>query len=642
MTATTTHPSPAVVGNGFLARHLTERLDASGIGAAAAAAGVGAILTTELNRLADYHDTIIECLGTGASLLFVGTWRSVVHIGPMWTPGAAGCPHCLVTRTANSAFGPDLAGDLLAESSTRDLDRFTLGPRTLGMVVEFVREHLDAAARGDLGADGTVIVLDGTVGTAERQFLLPDSTCPSCAVPSSETVPAFTDPGTPLTKLAPGVLRTAEMDADVVERDYLFAGLGLFKEVRVDLQSPTGACSVELSSRWGRREPAIGRSRTYRSSRTIAVLEGLERYAGMYRGGRVAPVRSSYADVADRAIDPRELGVHPDESYDTEGFRYRRFHPDTVVDWVWAYSFTHRDRVLVPERSAFWGPRHDGEVSFAYDTSNGCALGNSVEEAVLHGLREVAERDSFLMAWYRKLALPEVRLDGVGGELGMQLRKAELFTGFRHRAFMSTMEYDLPSFWLVAENTVDGGPAVLAGAGAHPDPVQAITGGLHELVGSVLAMKHDYDGRRADGLAMFADSGLIRRMEDHSLVGALPEARPRYDFLLDSGGPMLDLADIPTQLRTTEPDIRADLDVVVSGFLGTGLDVLVIDQTMPELRRNGLHCVRVVVPGTLPITFGHVNRRTENLPRLRSGAGLDYRCQLTEGEEIGCVPHPFP
>ena len=642
MTASTTS-LPPVVGSGFLARFLAERLAAAGVdGPALAAAGIGAVLTAELNRLADYHDTIIECLGTGSSLLFVGTWRSLVYIGPMWTPGAVGCPHCLLTRTANSAFGPDLTGDLLAESSTRDLDRFTLGPRTLGMVAQFVGERVAAAARGEDVADGSVIVLDGATGTAERQFLLPDSTCPNCAVPTTDTIPVFAEPDTPLTKLAPGVLRTAEMAAETVERDYLFAGLGLFKEVRVDLQSPTGACSVELSSRWGRREPAIGRSRTYRSSRTIAVLEGLERYAGLFRGGRVAPVRASYAEVADQAIDPRTLGEHPDESYAIDGFRYQRFHPDTVVDWVWAYSFTRGDRVLIPERSAFWGPRHDGEISFAYDTSNGCALGNSIEEAVLHGLREIAERDSFLMAWYRKLALPEVRLDGVGGELGMQLRKAELFTGFRYRAFVSTMEYGMPSFWMAAENTAADGPAVLAGAGAHPDPTQAITGGLHELVGSVLAMKHDYQGRRPTGLEMFAEPDLIRRMEDHSLVGALPEARPRYGFLLDSGQPAVDLADVPGLLQDTEPDLRADLDVVISGFLGAGLDVLVVDQTMPELRRNGLHCVRAMVPGALPITFGHRNRRTENLPRLLSGAGLPYPSQLASGEEIGCVPHPFP
>jgi len=164
--------------------------------------------------------------------------------------------------------------------------------------------------------------------------------------------------------------------------------------------------------------------------------------------------------AAQHALHPPDLGSHPAESYQREGFRYRPFSPELVVDWVWAYSFRRGGRVLVPERAAFWGPRQDDEVSFFYDTSNGCSLGNSVEEAVLHGLREVAERDSFLLTWYRKLVLPEVRPEGASDELDQLLAKSRLFTGFDVRCFQSTMEYGLPSFWIVAENTTGGPPSI--------------------------------------------------------------------------------------------------------------------------------------------------------------------------------------
>jgi ribosomal protein S12 methylthiotransferase accessory factor len=187
---------------------------------------------------------------------------------------------------------------------------------------------------------------------------------------------------------------------------------------------------------------------------------------------------------------------------------------------------------------------------------------------------------------------------------------------------------------------------VLAGSGAHPDPYQAVAGGLHELVGTILAARYGYRQRRAEALRMLADPALVRRMADHCLLGALPEARSRFAFLLDGGH--LDgghgeiaLADVPGTLRS-EPDLRADLDAAVAGMLGAGLDVLVVDHTMPELSRNGLRCVRVLVPGLVPMTFGHLNRRTRGLPRLTDGTGLPYRSLLEPGEEVGCVPHPFP
>ncbi|HET8640714.1 MAG TPA: TOMM precursor leader peptide-binding protein, partial [Pseudonocardiaceae bacterium] len=579
-------------------------------------------------------------LAAGGTLLFIGTWRYLVYIGPAWSPGRTGCPRCLLTRTVNSPFGPDRSGAHRPPSSPREAGAIAAGPGMLRQIELYARAA-QAVAAADL--TGSVLVMDASTGKLERQPLLPDSTCPVCALPGTDTLPAFTAPQVPLTKLAPATLRTARPDAEALRREYLFAGIGLFKQLRQDLQSPFGACSVELPSRWGAREPAIGRAPNYRDSRTIAVLEGLERYAGLHRGARVAAVRAPYAEVAARAVYPPALGTHPEESYRCEGFRYRPFHPDTEIDWVWAYSYRRRDRVLLPERAAYWGPRHDGEISFYHDTSNGCALGSSPEEAILHGLREVAERDSFLLTWYRRLALPEVIMDGDGcGRVAELLRRARLFTGFEFRCFLSTMEYGMPSVWLTAENTRSRGPAVFAGSGAHPDPVQAVAGGLYELVGIILATRHGFEQRRAEALRMLDDPRLIRRMPDHSLVGALPQARARFSFLLDAEHERIPLGQVPSTVRTGEADLRADLDAAIGGMLDAGLDVLAVDQTTSELRRNGLHCVRVVVPGLAPMTFGHLNRRTRNLPRLTEGTSLPYRDQLEPGEEVGCTPHPFP
>ncbi|AWT44908.1 MULTISPECIES: TOMM precursor leader peptide-binding protein [Streptomyces] len=654
-TATTPQPRtgpagpPVVVGRGVLAEHLVRRLgrddtpDPDG-GARFGRSSGATVLVAGLDGLGEFQDTVVDCLATGRSLLFVGSWRSLVYIGPVWRPGTQGCPRCLVTRTANSPFGPGLEGDSLAESWPHGADVRIWGPGVLRLVEEYVRARL-ASCKGPAGpADGRVLVLDGAAGTVEQQTLLPDSGCPNCGSLREDTVPALTPAAVPLTKLTPATLRTGRLPADAVRGDYLYAGLGLFKELRQDLQSPFGACSVELPPRWGRREPAIGRAADYATSRTVAVLEGLERYAGLHRGGTLPPVRARYADVADQALYPPDLGTHPEESYASEGFRYRPFDPGTEIDWVGAYSFRRDGRVLVPERAAFWGPRHDDEISFFYDTSNGCALGNSVEEAVLHGLRELAERDAFLLTWYRELDVPEVALDGTSPALDHLLAKSRLFTGFDFRCFDATMEYGVPALLLTAENDSGDGPRLFAGCGAHPDPVQAVTGALHELVGTVLATRDAYERRRPDALRMLADPFLIRRMEDHSTVGALPEARDRFSFLLDrprTGAPV-PLGRVRSTLRTQDADLRADLYAAVSGVLDCGLDVLVVDQTMPELRRNGLHCVRVLVPGLIPMTFGHRNRRTCGLPRLTEGTTLPYRSLLAPGREIGAVPHPFP
>lgn len=80
-----------------------------------------------------------------------------------------------------------------------------------------------------------------------------------------------------------------------------------------------------------------------------------------------------------------------------------------------------------------------------YDSSNGLALGSSREEAVLHGLFELIERDHFLCAWYNRLPLQELDIEDTGlDELKQLLYFLEL-VGIQVRFFDITMELRVPS-----------------------------------------------------------------------------------------------------------------------------------------------------------------------------------------------------
>jgi ribosomal protein S12 methylthiotransferase accessory factor len=586
-------------------------------------------------------------------LLFVGLWRSSVYVGPLWGRRSPGCPRCLALRTADSPFGPQWSDRRVAAPWPVDPAR-AFGPGILRLIAHLVQDVIDEAAEAIVGespssggrpASGaaSVLAVDARSGCVTARTLLPDSMCTVCGTLSGDPASVPRESAQPLPKLAPATLRTRAFAPGWMEVRYLGQDLGLFKELRQDLQSPFGASSVELPLHLGRREPAIGRASSYAASATTAILEGLERYAGLHRGGRPAAVRAAFAEIAAHAVDPRSFGLHPHESYSTDGFLYRPYSPETVVDWVWAYSFVRQAPVLVPERAAFWGPRGDGEVAFFYDTSNGCALGSSIEEAVLHGIRELAERDSYLLTWYRRLILPEISLaETADARVRDQLRKCQLFTGYRYRAFLSTMEHGMPSLFVVAEGRGTAHPSVLAGSGAHPDPRQALAGALYELTGTILSTTQTFAQRRPAALKMLDDPALVRTMADHCLHNSLPEARERFSFVLDNGRPTMDLDEVPSTVRTDSTDLRDDLAVAIDGIARAEMDVLVVDQTMPELKRSGLSCVKVLVPGMLPMTFGHRNRRTEHLPRLTDDGRLPYDSAAPLAEPVGALPHPFP
>jgi ribosomal protein S12 methylthiotransferase accessory factor len=494
-----------------------------------------------------------------------------------------------------------------------------------------------------------VFVFDTRSNELAFETLLPDSMCSICGDQLAGTLPPnlpFTGNEPILEKPNPVVLHTAEAEnlTEALQQRYFSTHTGLVKEIQLDLQSPFGASSFDLPLKWKKKEPAIGRSASFYKSKGIAILEALERYTGWYRGGRREVIRATYESISEQAIYPLSLGVHPDECYSLPDYIYKPFRPDMPIDWVWGYSFTLNKPLLVPERCAFYGYNPEKTVSFIYETSNGCAVGSSTEEAIISGLLELVERDSFLMTWYRKLALPELSTADIPNqEVQALLKKAELFTDCRFRIFLSTMEHGIPSLWLMAISRLEEGPSIIANGGAHLDLLQALKGALYELTGAILKTRNTYQEGRTRALPMLDDPSLVREMEDHTLVNCLPEARERFAFLLNREEEPLPFEAARARVQPAPRDLRQDLEFLVQQLARVGLDVIVVDQTMPELQAGGFVCVKVIVPGLLPITFGHRYRRVEHLPRLTSDALLPmYKSTLCSNDEIGMLPHPFP
>jgi len=632
----------SVRGHGLLASILTKRLATRSFGSNGSQIDPVVVLVTGIDQLKEFEqllDPSPDLLHPSSQVLFVGVWRAWIYVGPLWRAGRPGCPRCLLMRVTDSSIGPEQKGRETVHVDGLDLTLAGTGPAVPHIVATLVETVLDRPqSQNELPQ---VRVYNTQTGEVATHLLVPDSMCPACGAPERSTLPAFTPISQPLLKPTPRDLRLNPINAD--ELKLYTSPLGLFRNFKIDLQSPFGASSIEVPATKGRPiEPAMGRALTYRDSRAIATLEGLERYCGMHRGGKRTRVRAAYDEVADSAVYPPSLGVHRSDSYASERFPFREFASDIVIDWVEAYSFARETAVLVPERVAFWGPRHDREVSFVYETSNGCALGSCVEEAVLHGIRELVERDTFLLTWYRQLELPEIELrNDTDPEMRAMLRKSELFVDCTFRAFLSTMEYGMPSTWIVAEGQNPNGPVMLAGAGAHPDPREATLSGISEITKLGLAIKHYYGERRSDGLRMLEDPFLVQKLEHHPLVNCLPEARGRFSFLLDRRTDPIPLASIPATTCLASRDLRADLAFAVHGLIDAGFDVIVVDQTMPELAQSGLVCVKVIVPGLIPMTFGHINRRTENLPRLTGETVLPYKSLLPADAELGQYPHPF-
>jgi ribosomal protein S12 methylthiotransferase accessory factor len=296
---------------------------------------------------------------------------------------------------------------------------------------------------------------------------------------------------------------------------------------------------------------------------------------------------------------------------------------------------------LVPELLSYYslGCGH----GFVYETSNGCALGGSLEEAIFYGIMEVVERDSFLLTWYAQL--PLTRLDPYSAndkELELMIDRARAAAGYDIHLFNSTMEHGIPSVWALAKNRKQKGLNIICAAGAHLDPVRAVKSAVFELAGMMLTLDDKLEENRDEVEKMLHDSSLVRKMDDHGMLYGLPQAEERLQFLLDDDRPMRTFAEEYGE-KVNHPDLTEDLQEILQEFRRLQLEVIVVDQTTPEIARNGLHCVKVLIPGMLPMTFGHHLTRITGLERiLRVPVELGYAERPLDFEQLNPHPHPFP
>ncbi len=167
----------------------------------------------------------------------------------------------------------------------------------------------------------------------------------------------------------------------------------------------------------------------------------------------------------------------------------------TKLEWVMGHDIMNDMEVFVPANAVFhpYDPRNG--VKLFRSNTNGLASGNTIEEAVLHGLLEVIERDALSIAEYTRNPGTEIMLsesDGINFGLKTRLEKA----GIKVKLWLLGSDVDVPTVVAALDDIVLRDPALLVmGAGSHLSPEIAVTRALTEAAQSRVVQIH---GARED------------------------------------------------------------------------------------------------------------------------------------------------
>jgi ribosomal protein S12 methylthiotransferase accessory factor len=473
--------------------------------------------------------------------------------------------------------------------------------------------------------------------------LVPDAECPRCGrrTPDSADGAAMTLGSS--AKPAPDTFRLHgidEYDLNVTA----FAnpvcgalGAALMPDLTSTSTAPVLGSFTMRAGRYLRETLYGGHANSYAHSAKVAILEGLERAAGLRARGRSATVVASLSSLGTRALDPRTCGLYSDRFYADNPY-LTRFTPDEQASWVWGASLRDGRPILVPEVVAYY---HTPPVEsrFVQETSNGCASGGSLAEAIYFGLMEVIERDAFLIAWYARAALPEVDPETSTRASTRQMVDRLAMAGYRARFFDARITFSTPVVAAVAVRQ-DGELGALAfGGGASLDPEAAMHAALCEIATDAVKLQARTLEREARLRPMVDDFTKVEGLHDHPLLYGLPEMARFAAFLLRPNDALIALPPGPP----LADDLRTDLERCVAEVTAAGFDVIVVDQTLPEERDVGLHTVKVIVPGLVPIDFGFKRQRAPLMPRVRTALRASGRRERDlRPDELNPAPHPFP
>jgi oxazoline/thiazoline synthase len=325
-------------------------------------------------------------------------------------------------------------------------------------------------------------------------------------------------------------------------------------------------------------------------ARVGALCEAVERYSGL-ASGEEEVVHAAFADLDDRAIHPNALALYSEEQY-RDRLRWNREcvvdfqripHPldeHLAIDWCRVWSLTAQEVRLVPACYCYYG-HGDLRHFFCACDSNGCAAGNTLEEAIVRGFMELVERDSVAIWWYNRTRQPAVDIHSFHDPyLELTMRELER-SGRSLWAIDLTTDLDIPAIAAISHRRNHSTQDIIIGFSADLDPKTALLRAVSEV------------GQFIPALSQVDHQGNTRyHYEDQCAIdwwksGTLAE----HPYLLPASSPGRSAADFPDASSSSQ---RAEVAFCLERTRACGLEFLALNQTRPDI---ALPVAKVMVPG---------------------------------------------
>ena len=307
-------------------------------------------------------------------------------------------------------------------------------------------------------------------------------------------------------------------------------------------------------------------------AKASAMMEGFERYSAEKQDiDSENSVIATFNNLKN-SINPKDL-ILSNETKDLD-LDYAE------IEWTLATDIVTEKEYYVPSNAIFHPYIPQKSVPLFKGNTNGLSSGNVLEEAVLHGILEVIERDAWSIFELTKKNKKQIDTKTIQNPLINELLNKFKKEAIDIKLMDLTVDVNIPTIAATADDTLLKDPALLTlGVGTHLNPEVAIMRALTEVAQSRATQIH---GAREDTVrADFMRKAGYKRMKRIN----------NHYFNEEKDQIQIDNID-----NKATDSLKKDIEIVVSELKKFLLDkILFADLTRKEL---GINVVRVIIPGS--------------------------------------------
>ncbi len=314
-----------------------------------------------------------------------------------------------------------------------------------------------------------------------------------------------------------------------------------------------------------------GKGATPEQAKASAVMEAMERYSAELRDtdkiayGTLQQIRDTgmpYVEPADLILPARIMGMVE----------------SAEIAWTECYDILRGEDVWVPACAVFYPYYPDGDLQLFRFHTNGIAAGNTLEEAILHALFEVIERDAWSIAESFNRTNADVIIDDEDSVPGRLLKKFS-DAGVVIRLKDLTTDVGVTTIGASSDDIRTKDPEMLdIGVGTHLNPEIAAIRAITEVAQSRTTHKH--------GLKVNAELQKRTREMGYEKV---KEANALWFNESKKKIKLSEMKDEATEY------VLDDIEKVLGKLMDAGFDrVVIADLTRPEIN---VPTVRAIIPG---------------------------------------------